>query len=168
MYRVALHVSLVLLALSVAKAALASDPFPVTIQTELKLAEPPLCTLCHQTLIGGVMTVVKPFGKTVHEKYQVSALDVAGLRAALMKMQQNGDDSDGDGVSDIAELLQGQDPNVPQEGGIVVEEGPRYGCQCNTVGRPTSSMAAGAAWLSGLLLSSRRRRASHRGRERDT
>ena len=57
-------------------------------------------------------------------------------------MQVNGDDSDGDRVGDIAELLQGTDPNVP-EGGPPPEEA-RYGCYCSAVGGLSASSGAGA------------------------
>jgi MYXO-CTERM domain-containing protein len=167
MNRAALRVFLALAVLSLAPAALASDPFPETIKTQLNLPEAPLCTVCHQTLIGGLRTVTKPFGQTLQQKYGLILGDVQGLRAALMQMQANGDDSDGDGVSDVAELLQGTDPNVA-EGGTAVDE-PRYGCQCSSVRAPGRVSAGAAAWVLGIALSGwRRRRKSCVRRERET
>jgi MYXO-CTERM domain-containing protein len=169
MSRAAFRTSLTLLVLSLAPPALASDPFPDAMRTQLMLPAAPLCTVCHQTLIGGLMTVTKPFGRTLQQRYMLLALDVAGLRQALTRMQQMGDDSDGDGVGDIAELLQGQDPNVPSEGGIVVDDQPRYGCYCSAVGGSPASLMGGAAWLSSLLLSVwRRRRTMYRSAARET
>jgi hypothetical protein len=164
MNRVALRVSFALLVLSLSPAALASEPFPDIIKDQLMLpCDKPICTLCHQTLLGGLMTVSKPFGRNLREKYGLTLLNVAGLRSAIMQAQANGDDSDGDRVGDIAELLQCTDPNVP-EGGIAVDE-PRFGCYCSAVPAPRPSAAAGAVWLTALGLSGLRRRAVRRLRE---
>jgi hypothetical protein len=163
----ALRVCLALVVLSLAPPALASEVFTNVVQAQLNLPEKPLCTLCHQTLVGGPMMVTKPFGLTLQSpKYGLRLLDVAGLQRILMQMQATGeDDSDGDGIGDIAELLQGKDPNVP-EGGVAADE-PRYGCYCSAVHAPSAPAAAGAAWLAGLALSSWRRRAVRRA-ERKT
>jgi hypothetical protein len=165
MNRAALLVSLALAVLSFAPRAMASDPFVDTIIMQLKLpeAQAPTCTLCHRTLIGGTGTVIKPFGVTVHVKYGVQMQDVQGLRSALTQMQANNDDSDHDGIGDIAELLQGTDPNVA-EGGVAPEEA-RYGCYCSTARTRNEFSVAGAIWLSGLALSGWRRRAR---RERES
>jgi MYXO-CTERM domain-containing protein len=168
MYRRAFCASFTLFVLTFAPRAFASDPYPEEIRAQLMLAEKPLCTICHETLIGGLMTVNKPFGRTLQQKYGLRFLDAPGLRAAIMRMQQDGDDSDGDGTSDTAELQQGTDPNVPQGGGPIAEEA-RYGCYCSAAGGASAPTAAGAAWLSGLLLSvGRRRRATLRRGVRKT
>ncbi|HMI87518.1 MAG TPA: hypothetical protein VK550_25700 [Polyangiaceae bacterium] len=167
MNRTALRVSFALAVFALAPAARASDPFPDTIKMQLNLSEAPPCTYCHQTLIGGLMTVTKPFGRTV-QKYGVHLQDVAALRNAIMQMQVNGDDSDGDGVGDIAELLQGTDPNVAGEGGIEADEA-RYGCFCSTPPARSAPSVVGAAGLAGLALSGFGRRALRRRRvERKT
>ena len=179
MNRAALRICLALAVVALAPSARASDPFPEVIKAQLKLSEAPLCTVCHATLIGGLMTVTKPFGRNLMQKYGLRALDIPGLQNAIMKAQENGDDSDGDGVGDIAELIQGTDPNVP-EGGVAVDE-PRYGCYCSVpaahvdtraggvgargwAGVAPSSTAAAAAWVSGLVLAGLRRRAVRRAR----
>jgi hypothetical protein len=164
MYRTAFCPALALLVLTLASRALASEPYPDTIRDHLMLAQAPTCIICHETLIGGLMTVNKPFGRALQQKYGLRFLDVPGLRDALTRMQREGHDSDGDGTSDIAELLQGQDPNSPGEGGVIVTDEPRYGCYCSAVGRASASATAGAAWLSGLLLSIGRRRRTTRRR----
>ena len=163
MNRSTLRVSFAVLVLSLASKAMASDPFPDTIKAQLNLPEAPLCTICHATLIGGSMTVVKPFGRTLQQKYGLRLQDVQGLRSALMQMQANGDDSDGDGVGDIAELLQGTDPNAGGEGGIVPDE-VRHGCYCSVRPAPIRAGAEGAVWLSGLAICGWRRRAVGRRR----
>ena len=162
MTRAVLRLSFAFVALLFSPVALASDPFPETVRAQLNLATAPLCTLCHETMIGGLGTVIKPFGVTVQKKYGATMQDIQGLRNALMQMQVNGDDSDEDGVSDIAELLAGTDPNVPT-GGVAKDER-RYGCYCSSPGVRSDWSAAGAAWLSGFVLSGWRRRR----RERET
>jgi hypothetical protein len=163
MNRSALRVSFAVLVLSLASTALASEPFPDTIKSQLNLSDAPLCTICHATLIGGPMTVTKAFGRNLQQKYGLRLQDVQGLRSALMQLQANGDDSDGDGVSDIAELLQGTDPNVAGEGGIVPDEA-RHGCYCSVRRAPSPASVAGAVWLSGLAIGGWRRRALGRRR----
>ena len=168
MYPRVFCVSFMLLVLTLAPRAFASEPYPEIIRDQLMLTAPPVCTICHATIVGGLMTVNKPFGRTLQQKYGVRFQDVQGLRTAIMRMQETGDDSDGDGISDTAELQQGTDPNVPQGGGPIAEE-VRYGCYCSAAGGPSAPASAGAAWLGGLLLSvGRRRRATLRRGVRKT
>lgn len=151
--------------LLIAPVARASETFPDVIKTELKLAEAPLCTVCHQTLIGGRMTITKPFGITLQTKYGLRQLDVTGLKNALAQMQMKNppDDSDGDGIGDIAELIAGTDPNV-KTGETAVDEGPNYGCQCSTA-RTNRGFSAGAlAWAAGAAIAGLRARRSRRDR----
>jgi hypothetical protein len=140
--------------------ALASDPFPEAMKTQLNLPEAPLCTVCHLTLIGGIMTVTKPFGRNLQQKYGLILLDMQGLRSAIMQAQANGDDSDGDGAGDIAELIRGTDPNVAE--GDAAPEEVRHGCYCSLPPTRSASSAAGLAWLSSLAVIIGRRRAMRR------
>lgn len=160
MNRASLRICFALAIVALAPAARASDPFPQVIQTQLMLPAAPLCTICHLTLIGGPMTVTKPFGRNLQQKYGLKSQDFAGLQNAIMQAQINGDDVDGDGVGDIAELIQGTDPNVPEGG--VAEEQARYGCYCSVPARAPSSTAA--AWISGVVLAGLRRRTLRRAR----
>jgi hypothetical protein len=133
------------------------------MQTELGLSQPPLCTVCHLTLIGGRDTVTRPFGMTVMKKYGVTLLNVQGLRNALTQMAANKDDSDQDGVDDITELKAGTDPNVG-EGGPAGDEGPQFGCQfASGAARSGLSWAMGA-WIAGVAVASRRRSARRSAR----
>jgi hypothetical protein len=162
MNRPAFCLSLALAVVALAPAARASDPYPGLIQEQLKLSAAPLCTICHLTLIGGSMSVTKPFGRNLMQKYGLKSQDFTNLPIVIMKDQQNGDDVDGDGVGDIAELIQGTDPNVP-EGGVAVDE-PRFGCYCTVPAAASSSAAPAAGLLTGLVLAGLGRRAARRAR----
>jgi hypothetical protein len=158
-----LPLALVLVALSLTPAAMASQPYPDEIKAQLMLADAPLCTLCHISNIGGTGTVDKPFGRNLMNKYGLRQLDIPGLDRALMLAEQNGDNVDGDQVPDIAELRQGTDPNTP-EGGVAAE-GPKFGCYCTAVRARSGFSAAGAVWLAALALSGFRRKGAPRRRQ---
>ena len=163
MNRVFPPLALVLVALSLSPAAIASQQYPDEIKAQLMLADAPLCTICHLTNIGGAMTVTKLFGLNLMNKYGLRQQDVAGLRRAITQAQQNGDNVDGDQVPDIDELIQGTDPNVPEGG--VAEEGPKFGCYCTAVRARSGLSAAGAVWLAALALSGFRRKGAPRRRQ---
>ena len=163
MNRAFLPLAIVLVALSLSPAAMASQPYPDDIKAQLMLPDAPLCTLCHLHNIGGTGTVDKPFGLNLMNKYGLRALDIPGLRRAIMLAQQNGDDVDGDKVPDIDELLQGTNPNVP-EGGVAAE-GPKFGCYCTAVHARSGFSAAGAVWLAALALTGFRRKVAPRRRQ---
>jgi hypothetical protein len=156
MKRVHLLLSFALGLLLIAPRAHASEPFTETIQSDLGLAERPLCTVCHLTLIGGRETVTRPFGITAQKKYGVTLLNVPALRKALMDMAANKDDSDKDGLDDITELKAGTDPNVP-EGETATDDGPQFGCQFAATPAGAGVTWAMGAWIAGLAISSWRR-----------
>jgi hypothetical protein len=158
------------------RGALASEVFAQHIKTEYGYTEDALflCTHCHQTAIGGVGTVVKPFGKTAR-RYGANALFVEPLKAALRQMEANNDDSDCDGIGDIQELKNHTDPNLDNETMMApvdcgVDEAPRYGVYCNMAGGavqgPGVFSATSAGVLAVLLGVRRRRRAIPQGPER--
>ncbi len=143
--------AVVLVALA-AVAAGATPTYPFAIATDLGLKQPPpqQCALCHKNNKQDASTVVTPFALSMKARGLVS-YNEASLQTALTKLEADAVDSDGDGITDIAELRNGTDPNVvgDTKGGLPP---PRYGCGAEAV---PGSMAVLA-----LLALSRRVRGS--------
>lgn len=132
------------LLLALPRAVNASQNFPETIKDEWQLpGDPPACTLCHQTLLGGFGTATKPFGRALIRN-GATAVDAGALRRALTALQTANSDVDHDGISDFDELQTGTDPDqadvTDSDGGLVpaaFDDGPipRTGCSVGAVGR---------------------------------
>lgn len=129
-------------AILIAAALLATPNFPGAIQRELILQAPPRCTICHATDSGGTGTVVRPFGVFLRSR-GLQPFDEDSLRNALSADSGEHHSSSGEGLSDIAALKAGQDPN-----GSAGETGltPEFGCSSSSSGTPLMLLAA-AAWL---------------------
>lgn len=148
--------------LFLAPGALASPDYPTAIQDELGTPCVPQCTLCHTTNPGRAGTASQPFVNTL----KVPGMNTSGLRTAIRALaaDQSADapDTDGDGVSDVDELLQGHDPNVEGAGDICALD-VRYGCGARVEPRgavsPLGPIAAVLTVL-GLVLLVRRRTVS--------
>ncbi len=132
-----------LLLLVLALPAWASDTFPAVIQNKYSLASQPpeSCALCHTNFVTGLGTVNTPFGKAAR-LHGLVATNTAALNAALDAMATELTDSDGDGVTDVAELMAGTSPNQGSGtgggaggggGGGTVLPPPRYGCGASVV-----------------------------------
>lgn len=145
--------------------ALASTTFPEALRKKLDLAEiagpAPGCRLCHQTDAGGLKTSTKPLSRSL-QAAGLAGANVPSLLAALEALEADGTDSDGDGVSDIAELKVGTDPNVAlnDDGAPIAEDIPLPETGCALAGARSTSGAwtalAAALWL--LTRHSRRQR----------
>ena len=105
--------SCVALALAAAAPALASKEYPADMQAALSACATPPCTICHSTAKGGAGTATKPFAITMQNAGLTGSSNAASLQSALQTVEQQGSDSDGDGVTDVAELAQGSDPSNP-------------------------------------------------------
>lgn len=128
----------------------ASPTFPPLLKNKLELAEIPYgplgCQLCHSDDTGGPMTVTTPFGRAML-KAGTQGANPPSMLAALAALEATSNDSDLDGIPDIAELKAGEDPNVPAEGSGApeVEQVPLPQTGCST------SRQVDAGWP-GLLL----------------
>jgi hypothetical protein len=108
-----LVIALLAVALSYATETHASPTYPQAIAAQLGSPCPPICTVCHDTVAGGATTANKPFGIRVRTRpYGLRSGDTQQLSEVLTALEANASDVDQDGVTDIAELSAGTDPNV--------------------------------------------------------
>ena len=144
--------ALFIVLLAFAAPAAASPSFPPEMDAHLALGYEPVCTICHSTLLGGLGTVVQPFGIKMQSR-GLQPADLQSLRNALTALEAEGSDVDEDGVGDVQELRDGTNPNLA--GGL--EDPPEYGCLGNVA--PTRSVWPGATLaLAALAILVRRRR----------
>jgi hypothetical protein len=127
--------------LSVAKGAQATPSFPEVIETHVGLDFRPPCSVCHATTSGGG-PMARPFGIALRER-GMRASDSASLRVALDKLEEDGVDSDGDGMPDLAQLRAGLDPNTGVSLG-----GPELGYGCfASIHRPGKPRGGGLVFV---------------------
>lgn len=138
----------------IASVADAKPSFPGQIESYLNLSYVPPCSLCHIDGVTGGQTVVTPFGYSI-VKHGLSG-GKSGMNTALDAMKASGVDSDGDGVTDIDELIRGTDPSSAANGEL---SGPKSSSGCAASGGGSTAPGALAAGVAALaLLLSRRRR----------
>lgn len=159
------HVLLQLVAVvgltTAAHTAQASPDYPDVIRDELDLPCTPQCLLCHTTNPGRSGNVRQPFASTLGIA-RSGQPDTLRQKIRELAEAMPAEDTDGDGMSDIEELLEARDPNVQGEGDICALD-VRYGCGARV--EPQSPLSSGGA-LGALLTvvafgwSLRRRRAA--------
>jgi MYXO-CTERM domain-containing protein len=96
--------------LLVPRHALANPYFPDTVKQQLGLSSAPECTLCHQTNSGGEGTVVTLFGKYLMSQ-GLKEGSKSSLITALSKAEAAKYDGNKNGIDDITDLKQGNNPN---------------------------------------------------------
>ncbi len=136
--------------------ALATSSFPGEVQNHLGLSYTPECSVCHSGGQTGSGTANTPFAMSLKSR-GLAPGSTSSLDTALDALTAENTDSDHDGLTDVAELAKGTDPNVP-EGADVVGP-PQYGCAVSPGGATTLDLGA----LLGLaLVASRLRRRAAR------
>jgi hypothetical protein len=134
-------------------AAWARPQFPEVIATTLEGTPPahvPPCSVCH---LGGKTsgaTVFTPFAWAMRVRGLTG--DESSVASAIKKVQADGVDSDGDGVPDAQEIIDGTDPN--NAGGATDLQDPQLGCDLG--GGARSGTAAAFLALAAFALVRRR------------
>jgi len=154
------------LLLSYSAPSLAHSTFPSDMESQLGMSCLPACTICHKDNLGGFGTINKPFGKAMQENGLLFV--PASLPGALQALEAAGTDSDGDGVGDVTELREGQDPNGDSD---LCSVQAVYGCGAHIASRPPEpdALAPLASLLTALVLGAslhrnlRRRRSKAEG-----
>ena len=146
----------------VSRTALATEDFPPAIESQLGLSYAPPCSLCHLGGVTGLGTVNTPFGRALRAGGLV-AHDVGLLATLIEDARSSKTDSDGDGTSDIDELLAGTDPNVSDVPGMgtgapdTTIGPPDYGCRTAPLGTHRE-LGKGSVLLLALAIALARRR----------
>jgi hypothetical protein len=108
--RYSLYASLSLVPVLVAMPAHGHDVYPKRIKSDLGLSYEPSCQICHRG-VEGSKSAVQPFVRVLEQFGLPSSVDVTTLSAVLEEDEACHVDSDGDGVTDIAELRAGGNPS---------------------------------------------------------
>ena len=128
------------------RVARALPSFPDEIAFDVGGDVSPACSVCH---LGGKtagITTVTPFVLALKQRgFEGRG---PGLRNALVQLETDGVDTDGDGVGDVAELRAGTDPASPVP--LAPTGEPAYGCHV-AGGAPTAAaiplFGLALAWL---------------------
>jgi hypothetical protein len=143
--------------------ARASATFPAQVQSYYGIKQLPVpapgCRLCHRDDVGGLKTVVTPFGRGLQAD-GAAAMSIPNLIAALKTNEKDGTDSDGDGTSDADELRAGGDPNVGDRSQPAAEviPPPETGCSFRSPQGNKNGSCLPLAALLGLMARRRKRR----------
>ncbi|HTA88460.1 MAG TPA: thrombospondin type 3 repeat-containing protein [Polyangiaceae bacterium] len=136
--------------------AQAKPEFPSEIQSDLKLSYLVPCSVCHIEDNTGSSTPITPFALALRARGLSG--DNGSVGTSLALLAADGVDSDGDGVTDIAELKAGTDPNSSANASLINDQEPGYGCGGSPpTGRSEGGPAIGSALALAWLFVQRRR-----------
>ncbi|HEY6881879.1 MAG TPA: thrombospondin type 3 repeat-containing protein [Polyangiales bacterium] len=137
-------ISIVSAVLAVAGSAHALPDYPEALQKASAAPCLPHCNVCHRDDNAGSGTVDRPFGRSMERIGGLGGAK-AGVAWAVQTLEQQGTDSDGDGVPDIEELAMGEDPNDAHPTSLC---GPEAGCSLRPSTREHGLLALGLAlWI---------------------
>jgi hypothetical protein len=152
------YLSILALAAVLATSALAEakQEFPSEIARHLGSATNPPCGVCHQDGKTGKDTLVTPFAWAMRARGMTGQDTLLG---ALDRLRSDAVDSDGDGATDVDELIAGSDPNsaasTPAMPGTVRD--PQLGCAMAGRAREgTTGSLVSAAFVAMCLVRRRR------------
>jgi MYXO-CTERM domain-containing protein len=136
--------------------ARAKPEFPSEIKNKYVLHYDVPCAVCHIKGNTGSSTPITPFALSLRARGMTG--DNQALSSALDKLKSDAVDSDGDGVTDVDELVAGTDPNSSANASIEDTQEPGYGCGGTA---PTGRSAPGMAGVLALAWFVLRRRRGH-------
>lgn len=143
--------------LALPTAARATPRLPRAVEDQLGLGYRIQCSLCHINGKTGAGTAITPFAVSATAR-GMDSRDTTALATALTQLRADGVDSDGDGVSDIAELIAGTDPNAAGPSSLLQRTDPAYGCGSVRTPAPLSLLLV-FAWALAIALRRRLRAA---------
>ncbi|MFI5300718.1 MAG: thrombospondin type 3 repeat-containing protein [Polyangiales bacterium] len=137
-----------------ARTAYAVSAFPRTIESQLALGYQPPCSICHEYGKTGSGTVITPFGLSLRTRGLVSS-DKNSIKTALNSDESDAEDSDGDGIPDTVELVNGTDPNSASNASIIPSESPAAQLGCGVRRTPGGGSFASAMGIVAAVLAAR-------------
>jgi hypothetical protein len=176
-FRASLLLGLGVASLGVTRSARASSNYPPALAAAIAEQYPnavkcvPLCTACHLTTAGGP-SMMNKFGMSMESVGGLLAGNPDLVAPALkqLAMHQPPVDSDGDGTSDIDEIIAGNSPSLAYPAGQG-EFCPdiRYGCGAHIAAAPPPPVDRVGLFSAGLVVlgfaMARRRRGAARSRK---